>query len=60
MPLFEVAITEKKKNREILLLSPTPVLAKDCDSAIAIATIIYGKAIKINNPNNIEVIVRPF
>lgn len=67
MPLFEVAIIRKPSKKEIeegtgqegLVLAPTPVVARDANSAV-IAAVTKDGGIKDFDPNKCEVIVRPF
>jgi hypothetical protein len=63
MPLYQVAIIEKKKKKdepteEVLILAPTAILAKDPQSA-AITAVMQNKDIKFD-PARSEVLVRPF
>ena len=66
MPLYEVAILEeptKKEERdgvlEKLMFGPTPIIAKNFESAGAVAVMEMGSGVKINK-NKMRIIVRPF
>jgi len=67
MPLFEVAIIKKPTKKEVdegtgmegLVLAPTPVVARDANSAV-IAAVTKDGGLKDFDPNKCEVIVRPF
>lgn len=67
MPLFEVAIIRKPTKKEVeegtgqegLVLAPTPVLARDPNSAV-IAAVTKDGGIQGFDANKCEVLVRPF
>ena len=67
MPLFEVAIIKKPSKKELdegtgieeLVLAPTPVVARDPNSAV-IAAVTKDGGLKGFDANKCEVIVRPF
>lgn len=67
MPLFEVAIIKKPTKKEIeegtgvedLVLPPTPVVARDANSAV-IAAVTKDGGVQGFDPNKCEVLVRPF
>jgi hypothetical protein len=65
MPLFEVAIIEKPTRKEAeegatekLVFGPTPVIAKDQQSAVVVA--LLGENRPTVDMNKAEVLVRPF
>jgi hypothetical protein len=65
MPLFEVAIIEKPTRKEAeegatekLVFGPTPVIAKDQQSAVVVA--LLGENRPSVDMNKAEVLVRPF
>lgn len=67
MPLFEVAVIRKPTKKEIedgtvdeaMIMAPTPVIARDLQTAI-IAALTKDGGIKGFDPNKCEVIGRPF
>ena len=65
MPLFEVAIIEKPTKKEAeegatekLVFGPTPVIARDAQSAVVVA--LLGENKPTVDMNKAEVLVRPF
>lgn len=66
MPLFEVALIQKPTKKEeeegkseTLVLSPTPVIAKDSQSA-GVCAVMANKEKITTDLSRVEVLVRPF
>jgi hypothetical protein len=67
MPLYEIAILKKPTKKEAeeqgateeLLFGPTPIVARDPQSALIAVIAQKNEDIKID-PNRCEVLIRPF